>query len=39
VIVPAGSLDGDPGARPSRHVHWNSRAAWLVPAGNLPTSD
>lgn len=39
VIVPAGSLDDDPGARPSRHVHWSSRAAWSAPASDLPTSD
>ena len=39
VIVPAGSLDVDPGTAPSRHVHWSSRAAWLEWAADLPTQD
>jgi hypothetical protein len=28
VIVPAGSLDDDPGAKPSTSLHWDSRAPW-----------
>jgi hypothetical protein len=28
VIIPAGSLDDDPGGRPSVSLHWDSRAAW-----------
>ena len=28
VIVPAGSLDGDPGLRPQARIYWPSRAAW-----------
>ncbi len=39
VLVPAGTLDGDPGARPSRRVHWASRAPWYVPVHELPTFD
>lgn len=40
VIIPAGSLDDDPGEKPSGHVYWGSRATWLsVPAGGLLTSD
>ena len=33
VCVPAGSLDGDPGDRPSGNIHTDSRAAWSVGAG------
>jgi hypothetical protein len=39
VIIPAGSLDDDPGIRPERHVHWASRAGWLAAGSELPTSD
>ena len=39
VIIPAGSLDGDPSERPSRNVHWSSRAPWSPPAGDMATSD
>jgi hypothetical protein len=40
VIIPGGSLDEDPGVKPSGHVHWGSRASWLpAPASDLPTSD
>ena len=38
VIIPAGTLDDDPGVAPTEHVHWASRAAWL-PAGELPRRD
>jgi len=38
VIIPAGSLDSDPGEKPSRNVHWSSRVPWLPPPGDLPTS-
>ncbi|MBI3517116.1 MAG: GFA family protein [Proteobacteria bacterium] len=39
VIIPAGTLDDDPGVKPDRHIHWSSRAAWTCPASDLPTSD
>ena len=39
VIVPAGTFDADPGEKPSRHVHWTSRAPWTESPGDLPTSD
>jgi len=39
MIIPAGSLDDDPGVKPSRHIFWGSRPAWAPPAGELPTSD
>ena len=36
VLVPAGSLDGDPGVRPQAHIFWDSRAAWSCSDGGLP---
>jgi len=39
VIVPAGTFDADPGEKPSRHVHWTSRAPWTDSPDNFPTSD
>ena len=30
VLVPAGLLDGDPGARPQAHIHMASKASWYV---------
>jgi len=38
IVIPAGSLDEDPGAKPSANVHWNSRAAWSVQESELPTT-
>ena len=38
-IVPAGSLDTDPGATPTRNIHYASRASWHVVAGELPSFD
>jgi hypothetical protein len=38
VIIPAGTLDDDPGTRPTADVHWGSRAAWLA-AATLPRRD
>ena len=37
VVVPAGSLDVDPGARPERNIFWDSRAPWYTHAAELPT--
>jgi hypothetical protein len=31
IIIPAGSLDGDPGATPTEAVFVDSRAAWVDP--------
>lgn len=39
IIIPAGSLDDDPGVKPSTNVHWGSRAAWSASSAQLPTSD
>lgn len=36
VIVPAGSLDRDPGVTPVTHCYWESRAEWLEGAPDLP---
>ncbi len=37
VIVPAGSLDGEPPVRPQARIFWDSRAVWSCSAGDLPT--
>jgi hypothetical protein len=34
-IAPAGGLDDDPGARPTRNVHFASRTVWYVHAAEL----
>ncbi|MGD8642886.1 MAG: GFA family protein [Chromatiales bacterium] len=39
VIVPAGTLDGDPGIRPSQNTYCASRAAWYTSASSLPEND
>jgi len=45
VIVPAGTLDEDPGVRPQQSIYWDSRAEWLVEScelvkfSELPTKD
>ena len=38
-IVPAGALDTDPGAKPTRNIHYASRASWHAIAGELPCFD
>ena len=35
-VVPMGSLDGDPGVRPSRHIFVASKAPWYAIADDLP---
>lgn len=39
VLVPAGTLDDDPGVRPDRNICWESRAPWYVHPHELPTFD
>jgi hypothetical protein len=39
VVIPAGSLDEDPGVRPSANVHWTSRAGWSLTASELPVEE
>ena len=36
VIVPAGTLDKDPGAKPDIHAYWGSRAGWYEGDPELP---
>lgn len=36
VIIPAGSLDGDPGIRPTQNIFCGSRPAWYAAASSLP---
>lgn len=35
-VIPMGSLDGDPGVRPSRHIFVASRAPWYEIPDDLP---
>ena len=37
ILIPAGLLDGDPGARPESSIFWTSRAAWYGSPQDLPT--
>ncbi len=39
VIIPAGTLDDDPGSRPTRHMQWASRAAWYAHGNDLPAEE
>ena len=39
VIVPAGTLDGDPGIRPMQQIYCASRAVWYADPGQLPQFD
>ncbi|MBW1878337.1 MAG: GFA family protein [Deltaproteobacteria bacterium] len=38
-IVPAGTLDEDPGIRAGRNIYWGSRAPWYLHASELETFD
>ena len=35
-LVPAGSLDNDPGIRPTARIFWDSRAEWSCQGDDLP---
>jgi hypothetical protein len=35
-VIPAGSLDSDPGARPSAHIFVGSKASWFDITDGLP---
>lgn len=37
VVIPAGTLDNDPGVKPEARIFWDSRAEWSCEAGELPT--
>jgi len=39
MIIPGGSLDTDPGARPERSIYFGSRAPWYTPPGELEAFD
>ncbi len=39
MLIPAGLLDGDPGARPENIIYWKSKAAWYVPPLDMPKFD
>lgn len=39
VIVPAGTLDDDPGIRPMQQIYCGSRAAWYTDPSSLPQYD
>lgn len=35
-VVPAGTLDADPGLRPKQSIFWGSRAPWYQHVSDLP---
>lgn len=35
IVVPAGTLDEDPGIRPQQNVFWDSRPSWFVETCEL----
>lgn len=39
VVIPAGTLDQDPGIRPRQNIFWQSRAEWRVEVDSLPHHD
>lgn len=39
VVIPAGTLDADPGIRPSQNIYWGSKACWYEEAAGLPKYD
>lgn len=39
VVVPAGTLDDDPGIRPFQNIFCGSRAAWYQEPSSLPNYD
>jgi hypothetical protein len=38
IVIPAGSLDDDPGARPATSAHWDSRAPCSPGTTDIPTA-
>lgn len=38
-VVPAGTLDDDPEARPARSIFWGSRAPWFLGTDELSRHD
>ncbi len=39
VVIPAGTLDSDPGIKPSQNIFCASRADWYIATSNLPEYD
>ena len=39
MIIPAGTLDEDPGIRPSQNIFWKNRAVWREAVESLPHYD
>ena len=39
MLIPAGLLDADPGARPENSIFWKSKAAWYVSPQELQKFD
>jgi hypothetical protein len=39
LIIPAGTLDQDPGIRPTQNIFWQDRADWREEVGPLPKHD
>jgi hypothetical protein len=36
IVIPAGSLDGDPAIHPQARIFWDSRAGWSCTGDSLP---
>ena len=39
VVIPAGTLDDDPGIEPSQNIYWQSRVSWQKDTCDLPQYD
>jgi hypothetical protein len=39
MLIPAGVLDADPGARPENSIFWKSKAAWYVSPDEMKKFD
>ena len=39
VVIPAGTLDDDPGLKPAQNIFWQSRAPWYVETCDMPKWD
>jgi len=39
VVIPSGTLDEDPGIRPTQNIFWGSRVTWREPVEDLARYD
>ena len=39
VVIPAGTLDEDPGIKPTQNIFWQDRAPWRTEVGDLVQYD